>query len=186
MQSALQNSGIVPDVFDAVDFDNEVEMSVEFPTGIKVANGNDIPKDKAKHTAEVPTALGACPSIFLLSCAYHVAWTQHSSVAPCVEWRQTQTANSLHGSGAGAGSAKSAGRGGQGAVHTHRQRSRCSESRCGLSIVLFLAFTTSTGADYCNTWCACLFRTPSSVSFCTGESVCDTVSGTIAVVPACT
>lgn len=57
MQSALQNSRIVPDIFDAVDFDNEVEMSVEFPTGFKVANGNDIPKDKATHTAAVPTEL---------------------------------------------------------------------------------------------------------------------------------
>jgi phosphatidylethanolamine-binding protein (PEBP) family uncharacterized protein len=65
--SALQHSRIVPDVFDAVDFDNEVEMSVEFPTGFKVANGNDIPKDKAQDPPKVQV-MGARGLHTLMAC----------------------------------------------------------------------------------------------------------------------
>ena len=78
MQSALQRSRIVPDVFDAVDVDNEVEMSVEFPTGFKVANGNDIPKEKARSAAALP--ITSCQ--FSASCSFsvhHSRWRHGTS-----------------------------------------------------------------------------------------------------------
>jgi hypothetical protein len=109
VQSALQNSRIVPDVFDAVDFDNEIEMSVEFPTGFKVANGNDIPKDKASGTIAVSTDLG------------HTAGPLRCRRV--TSYCRSQACNALHLSSAGAGSASGGGRGGQGDAYTHGQRS---------------------------------------------------------------
>lgn len=47
MQSALQNSGIVPDVIDTVDLEHAVKVTIKYPKHT-VANGNLIPKEDVR------------------------------------------------------------------------------------------------------------------------------------------